>query len=156
MKKIRIIKKNSEKKILPSDDCLKNTNHIKFVNMYYLNEPFNEQNRIEKELKKKLSGYKNQDKKKNRHDEVLFIKLDELVEKLVVSKLNCHYCKKQCLLFYKEKRNYLQWTLDRINNDIGHFNDNVVISCLGCNLQKRRRSDKHFKFAKQMNIVKKY
>tara|TARA_B100001142_G_scaffold326979_1_gene383581 strand:- start:1013 stop:1483 length:471 start_codon:yes stop_codon:yes gene_type:complete len=156
MKKISIIKKNSEKKILPSDDCLKNTNHIKFVNMYYLNEPFNEQNRIEKELKKKLSGYKNQDKKKNRHDEVLFIKLDELVEKLVVSKLNCHYCKKQCLLFYKEKRNYLQWTLDRINNDIGHFNDNVVISCLGCNLQKRRRSDKHFKFAKQMNIVKKY
>jgi len=156
MKKISIIKKSSEKKILPSDDCLKNTNHIKFVNMYYLNEPFNEQNRIEKELKKKLSGYKNQDKKKNRHDEVLFIKLDELVEKLVVSKLNCHYCKKQCLLFYKEKRNYLQWTLDRINNDIGHFNDNVVISCLGCNLQKRRRSDKHFKFAKQMNIVKKY
>lgn len=156
MKKISIIKKNSEKKILPSDDCLKNTNHIKFVNMYYLNEPFNEQNRIEKELKKKLSGYKNQDKKKNRHDEVLFIKLDELVEKLVVSKLNCHYCKKQCLLFYKEKRNYLQWTLDRINNNIGHFNDNVVISCLGCNLQKRRRSDKHFKFAKQMNIVKKY
>ena len=156
MKKISINKKTFEKKRIPSKECLKNTNHVKFINMYYLDEQFNEKNRIEKELKKKLSGYKNQDKKKNRYDELLFIKLDELLEKLVVSKLSCHYCKKRCLLFFKEKRDYLQWTLDRINNDIGHFNNNVVISCLGCNLQKRRRSDKHFKFAKQMNIVKKY
>ena len=29
-----------------------------------------------------------------------------------------------------------QWTLDRLNNDIGHFNDNVVICCLTCNLKK--------------------
>ncbi len=111
---------------------------------------------VEQELKKKLSGYKGQDKKKHRQNNELFIKLNELVEKLVISKLKCYYCKKQCLLFCKEKRNYLQWTLDRINNDIGHFTDNVVISCLGCNLQKRRRNDKHFKFAKQMNILKKY
>ena len=156
MKKITFEKKTFEKKIKPCEECLKNKNHIKFINMYYLNETFKEKNKIKQELKKKLSGYKNQDKKKNRHDELLFIKLDELVEKLVISKLHCNYCKKQCLLFCKEKRNYLQWTLDRINNDIGHFNDNVVISCLGCNLQKRRRSEEHFKFAKQMNIVKKY
>tara|TARA_B100000900_G_scaffold408062_1_gene421729 strand:+ start:529 stop:999 length:471 start_codon:yes stop_codon:yes gene_type:complete len=156
MKKIVIEKKKVEKKIKPSKDCLDNINHIKFINMYYLNETFKEKKNVEQELKKKLSGYKGQDKKKQRQNNELFIKLDELVEKLVISKLKCYYCKKQCLLFCKEKRNYLQWTLDRINNDIGHFTDNVVISCLGCNLQKRRRNEQHFKFAKQMNILKKY
>ena len=43
-----------------------------------------------------------------------------------------------------------QWTLDRINNDIGHFKDNVVICCLRCNLKKGTKNDEHFKFAKQM------
>ena len=123
--------------------------------MLYLNQHFDEKNKVEQELKK-LSGYKGQDKKKQRQNDSLFIKMEELIEKLVITKLKCHYCSKQCLLFCKEKRNYLQWTLDRINNDIGHFTDNVVISCLGCNLQKRRRNEKHFKFAKQMNILKKY
>ena len=47
------------------------------------------------------------------------------------------------------------WTLDRIDNNIGHNKDNVVISCLGCNLQKRRRGEEAFKFMKQMVITKK-
>ena len=48
------------------------------------------------------------------------------------------------------------WTLDRINNDIGHYGDNVVIGCLACNLQKRRRGDEAFKFAKQLIVKKIY
>ena len=47
------------------------------------------------------------------------------------------------------------WTLDRIDNNIGHNKDNVVISCLACNLQKRRRGEEAFKFMKQMVITKK-
>jgi len=86
----------------------------------------------------------------------LFISYDELIEKLVISKLLCYYCRCKCCLITKEKRENIQWTLDRINNDIGHYNDNVVISCLKCNLQKRRRNDEHFKFAKQMRIIKHY
>ena len=46
------------------------------------------------------------------------------------------------------------WTLDRIDNNIGHNTDNVVISCLACNLQKRRRGEEAFKFMKQMVIKK--
>ena len=34
------------------------------------------------------------------------------------------------------------WTLDRIDNNIGHNRDNVVISCLACNLQKREEEVK--------------
>ena len=40
MKKITITKKTLDKKIKPCDECLKNKNHIKFINMYYLNETF--------------------------------------------------------------------------------------------------------------------
>ena len=35
-----------------------------------------------------------------------------------------------------------------------HTKENTVISCLKCNLQKRRRDDKKFRFTKQMNLIK--
>ena len=47
------------------------------------------------------------------------------------------------------------WTLDRIDNDLSHTNNNTCISCLKCNLQKRRRSHEKFKFTKQLKIEKK-
>jgi hypothetical protein len=127
---------------------------VNFINMLYLGNQFNEKKEIIKLLKKKINGYKSQDIKKKRYNILLFISFDELIEKLVISKLVCHYCRCNCCLISKEKRENIQWTLDRINNDIGHYNDNVVISCLKCNLQKRRRNEKHFKFAKQMKIIK--
>jgi hypothetical protein len=57
---------------------------------------------------------------------------------------------------YETVREKRQWTLDRINNDIGHNNDNVVICCLECNLKRGRLNDEKFKFTKQMKIIKKY
>ena len=56
---------------------------------------------------------------------------------------------------YNNVREKKQWTLDRLDNDIGHYNSNVVISCLECNLKKRRMNDDDFKFIKQMKIIKK-
>ena len=92
--------------------------------------------------------------KKNRYNEDKFISLEGLL-KLVATKIRCNYCKCQCLIFYKNVREQKMWTLDRIDNNIGHNKDNVVISCLGCNLQKRRRGEEAFKFMKQMVITKK-
>ena len=160
MKKIKIhidkCKEKQTKNVLLEEKYYTTTNHLSYINMCYLDNNFIEKKTVIKDLKKKLSGYRNQDTKKKRFDANKFIKIDELLEKLVISKLSCYYCKKQCFLFCKEKRNMGQWTLDRIDNNIGHYNDNVVISCLACNLQKRCRNKDHFKFAKQMNIVKKY
>ena len=34
-------------------------------------------------------------------------------------------------------RDEQQWTLDRIDNDKCHSDENTVISCLKCNLQRR-------------------
>ena len=159
MKKIKIsVDKSKEKveKIILDHKYYDGYNQTSYINMCYLDNDFIEKNIVIKDLKKKLSGYRNQDTKKKRYNADKFINIHELLEKLVVSKLSCYYCKKNYFLFYKEKRNMLQWTLDRVDNNIGHYSDNVVISCLGCNLQKRRRNKEHFKFAKQMRIIKKY
>ena len=69
--------------------------------------------------------------------------------------LKCHYCKENVLIYYDIVRETKQWTLDRINNDLGHNHDNVVISCLGCNLKRRRTNEKAFLFTKQLNLIKK-
>jgi len=159
MKKIIIFPK--DKKYKKDISCnkiimnlLKRNDQYNFINMLYLNQPFTNDDVIIKTLKRKLNGYKSQDIKKNRFNEKKFILYDELIEKIVVSKLLCHYCRGKCCLLSNKKRDKQQWTLDRIDNDMGHFTKNVVISCLKCNLQKRRRNDEHFKFAKQMKIIK--
>ena len=42
-----------------------------------------------------------------------------------------------------------QWTVDRIDNSIGHDIENIVISCLKCNLQSRS-SDKFLQTKKMV------
>ena len=97
-----------------------------------------------------------QDKKKNRpYDSEKYINLEELLPLLVASKLRCHYCRYSVMMLYNNVREPLQWTLDRIDNSKPHNTNNVVIACLKCNLERRRRSDKKFLMSKQMRITKK-
>ena len=137
------------KKIEPAiDQC-----HL--IQKIYMNVPFvNDTNTISA-IKKKLSSYKQQDSKKNRLDPEKMIKYDDLIEKLLLSKLLCCYCKKKTLLFYDKKRDPRQWTLDRIDNSLGHNKNNVLICCLKCNLERRTKDSGKFKFTKQMKIIKK-
>ena len=134
-------------------ELLNEKNHNNYVNMLYLNEKFEGSDIILSELKNKINGYKNQDKKKEILKHV--INMEELLEKLVISKMSCYYCRLKCLLMYDNIREMRQWTLDRLDNDIGHNKDNVVICCLKCNLKRRRMDDEDFKFIKQMKIIKK-
>ncbi len=48
-----------------------------------------------------------------------------------------------------------QWTLDRINNNEGHNHDNVVISCLDCNIKRGDMDSERFKKGKEIRIVRK-
>jgi len=70
--------------------------------------------------------------------------------------MKCYYCKEEVYILYKNIRENLQWTLDRVDNDLGHINDNLVISCLKCNLKRRKQNDIAFLFTKQLDIKKIY
>ena len=109
---------------------------------------------IKKQISSKLNNYKQQDVLKKVYDERKLINLEQAISKLQESGLKCLYCKEEVYLLYKMVREMKQWTLDRIDNDIGHFHDNVVISCLDCNLKRRKKSSNAFLFTKQMNIVR--
>jgi hypothetical protein len=109
---------------------------------------------IKKQISSKLNNYKQQDVIKKVYDERKLINLEQVICKLQESSLKCLYCKEEIYLLYKLVREMKQWTLDRIDNDIGHFHDNVVISCLDCNLKRRKKSSNAFLFTKQMNIVR--
>ena len=111
--------------------------------------------KIKKEIIKKQGGYKQQDKKKNVYDEDKFIKCEKIYELLVKSGLKCNYCCNKVNILYDNYRDDNQWSLDRINNDIGHNTLNVCISCLKCNLQRRNKDYDKFKEGKELKIIKK-
>jgi hypothetical protein len=106
------------------------------------------------ELLKKIRSYKSQDIKKDRFDEINFIQQELLIELLLNSELKCYYCSCDVFILYKNIRDDSQWTLDRIDNEIGHINNNLVISCLKCNLKRRKQNDRAFLFTKQLVIDK--
>jgi hypothetical protein len=151
------IKKKSERneiinKNLDTDEFLHKT-QVENINKLYFNEHINQEKLYKRELNKKINNYKNQDVQKNLLTTV--ISLDETVEKLVASKLQCHYCKDNCFIVYKDVLEKKQWTLDRIDNDKGHRNDNVVICCLECNIRRGRMDCDRFKQGKSIRIVRK-
>jgi len=144
----RKITENIDKKVFDK------LSQVEYLNKLYLNEKYDGIDFVKKEMERKLRGYKNQDTKKKILNEKKLISYEECLEKLVISKLKCYYCKTDCLLTYENVREQSQWTLDRIDNDKGHNQDNVVICCLKCNLKRRTTNDEKFKFTKQMRIIK--
>ena len=128
---------------------------IKLVNKLYLNEQIDHESSVKREINKKISGYKNQDVQKNLLDLVRLISFDQVIELLVDSKLQCFYCKDKCELLYTDCFSKKQWTLDRIDNSIGHNQDNVVICCLECNIKRGDMDSDRFKKGKEIKIVRK-
>jgi hypothetical protein len=106
-----------------------------------------------KMIDKKISSYKMQDLEKKRFSEKEFITYREVIEKLESCELQCHYCEEDICILYNIVRDSKQWTLDRNNNDLGHNSENVVISCLKCNLERRRTNQKAFLFTKNLKLV---
>tara|TARA_Y100000816_G_scaffold288773_1_gene273963 strand:- start:7880 stop:8395 length:516 start_codon:yes stop_codon:yes gene_type:complete len=136
------------------DSWLEHHIQRQLINKLYLGIEMDDIYVIVKELNKKINGYKAQDEKKMMYVKEKFITFDKLVQKLVESKLTCLYCRHPCYLIYDKVRQMNQWTLDRIDNNCGHNNNNVVISCLKCNLERRNTNKDKFLFTKQLKIKK--
>lgn len=105
-------------------------------------------------IKNKLYSYRQQDIIKKKLNEEKFVSFEETIKLLKKSKLKCCYCSNEVYILYERVREMKQWTLDRINNDLGHNNENLVISCLECNLKRRKTNKDAFMFTKNMVIIK--
>lgn len=154
----KIVKFNKQNSLDPSNNFIlamkQHKEQVNTINNLYMGLQFEERNFILSELKAKINSYKQQDIKKDKNLDGL-ISYEELLEKLVLSKLKCYYCRKDVLLLYENNREQKQWTLDRLDNSLGHTKDNVVVCCLKCNLERRCLNDEKFLFTKQMRLIKK-
>ena len=165
MKKIneRNIEKEAKKRVQSekwsfSDENYEYSNQIKMIidisnnNLTYIDEV----SKIAiQEINKKIYSYKQQDKLKKLFNEIKFLTFDSIINKMIECELKCRYCKIGMNVLYDISREVNQWSVDRIDNDLGHNIDNFHLACLDCNLKRRRRTDEKFLFTKQLNIVKK-
>ncbi len=117
--------------------------------------PNQQQRFILQQINNKLSGYKSQDMHKKLYDESAFIKIDTVIQLLIESSLHCFYCKNDIKVLYEVVRETDQWTLDRIDNSMGHNTGNVFIACLSCNLRRKTMYHERYVFTKTCtNVVK--
>lgn len=114
---------------------------------------------INQQIHKKIYSYKQQDIKKKNYDKESenykdFLDYQTIINEMRRCNLKCHYCSKEMLILYENVRDGKQWTVDRINNDIGHIKTNFNLVCLKCNLKRRRQSDEKYLFTTQLSINK--
>ena len=107
-----------------------------------------------KEIKQKISNYKQQDVLKKIFNPLQFVSLDYIIQCLYECKMKCYYCSCEVYILYENVRENKQWTLDRIDNNQGHNCDNIVISCLECNLKRKNKNKNAFLFTKQLQITR--
>ena len=123
-------------------------------NQIYLLENINDFKYISDSIKNKLSSYSQQDKKRKLYDNNT-ITYNDTLDLLKVDKCLCKYCNNIVLLYYKYKLDKKQWTLDRIDNNVAHVKDNVVICCLKCNLERKNMKQENYIYNKNLKVVKK-
>lgn len=167
----RDITKEPKKRVVAENWCFpvsffENNEQLKLIqNIQYVSlkeplqeEPLQEADKVSKiifqQINKKISGYKQQDIIKSKLNKDKFITFHSVIQKMIDCELKCYYCKENMNVLYDISRELKQWTVDRIDNNVGHNIGNFHLACLDCNLKRRRRSDDKYLFTKQMNIVK--
>jgi hypothetical protein len=121
--------------------CLSDENHSSLEESRIL---------LQKQIMQKLTGYKCQDIHNGIFHETEFIDFEKTIQLLHQSELSCYYCKHPVIMLYDYVREPGQWTLERLDNKKGHNYDNVVISCLKCNLRRRTMFHGRYLFTKEM------
>jgi hypothetical protein len=129
------------------NNAIKDTNDIKEITN-------KERQMIITHIKTKISSYKQQDILKKKFSTQDFVSYSDVIGLLTESNMKCYYCSCETYLLYEIVREMKQWSLDRINNDIGHNKNNLVICCLECNLKRRRTNKDAFFFTKNLKIQK--
>jgi hypothetical protein len=138
------------------EDELNYENQWALINQIYKKNIVNREHceLIIKQIHGKISGYRNQDVLKKKFAANSFIDEEYVIEAMIKCKNLCFYCKEPVNILYEIVRAPKQWSLDRINNDIGHDKGNVEIACLACNLRRKTMHHDRYVFTKQLDIKK--
>ena len=134
-----------------NDNNLKLDNHTQFI---LQTENINQL--VQSQIRQKINGYGWQDIKKKKNCCNKFKDYDFVIELLKESQGLCFYCQRYVHLIYDYIREPKQWTIERIHKSMGHNKDNVVISCLNCNLRRRTMHYERYLLTKQLKINKTY
>lgn len=121
----------------------------KSIDKYNSNEKL-----IYSQIQYKLSSYKYQDLEKNKWNVNEFITHLQIIQLLIQYEMKCQYCHETCLLLYEKVRDPKQWSLDRLDNELGHLHNNVCLSCLSCNLKRRATQYHKFLYTKHVVLCK--
>jgi hypothetical protein len=138
--------------LVKTKEAIKETNDNKEITNKEITNK--ERQMIISHIKTKLSSYKQQDILKKKYLPQDFVSYNDVIGLLTQSNMKCYYCSCETYLLYEIVREMKQWSLDRINNDIGHNKNNLVICCLECNLKRRRTNKDAFFFTKNLKIQK--
>lgn len=117
----------------------------------YLDKTTVESQRIHRLVASKVRSYLAQDAKKQRDGS---LDVDGVIECMVSCSMKCYYCSEIVRVHYTEARDPRQWTLDRVDNSLGHTLANVVVSCLACNLKRRVTDQAKFEFTQNLVVEK--
>jgi len=113
-------------------------------------------NIMKQQIQQKINGYRSQDIQKSLYKDTDFVDFEHVLNLMMECQNVCYYCKNQVYVLYEIVREPKQWSLERIDNKIGHDRGNVVIACLNCNLRRKTMYHERFAFTKQLNIIKKH
>jgi hypothetical protein len=105
------------------------------------------------QMQAKLGGYKCQDVKKNRYNAPEFVSREDVRTLILEANGLCYYCLHPVQFVYEHVREPTQWTLDRIDNSIGHVRGNLVLACLTCNLRRRCIHSSRYSLTKQLQHI---
>ena len=112
-------------------------------------------NLILKQIKSKINGYTGQDRTKNLLNKDELVNVKDILNLFRSSNMICYYCKEETQIMYEYVREPKQWTLERLDNSVGHNRNNVVISCLRCNVRRRcMKPEKYIQTKELSHIIK--
>lgn len=110
---------------------------------------------ITRQIKNKISAYRSQDTRKGLLNPIDLVDVRTAIELLYTAENKCFYCKSPVRILYENTRDPKQWSLDRIDNSLGHIKRNLMIACLDCNLRRRTMYHERYAYTKQLTIVRK-
>ena len=153
--KIIMLEKPKKKRVITNTDKWEEAKNNSELQPLFTNDNTTSPyiNMVHAQIKSKINGYASQDKKKGIYSKKDFVSINDVFDLFKTSELKCYYCKEVTELMYENVREPMQWTLERLDNSIGHNRNNVVIACLSCNLRRRCMASERYVKTKEMSKI---